>query len=63
MLPQAFKERMMQLLGDEYDTFIATYDDQDVRGARINTLKINMTCLTMQLTVCWVRLYKKLLNK
>jgi len=41
MLPQAFKERMMQLLGDEYDAFIATYDDQDVRGARINTLKIN----------------------
>ena len=41
MLPEAFLERMKSLLGDEYDAFLATFDKPNVRGARINTLKID----------------------
>ena len=41
MLPQAFLKRMKRLLSDEYDAFLATYEKPSVRGARVNTLKIN----------------------
>ena len=41
MLPEAFLKRMKSLLGDEYEAFLATFDKPNVRGARINTLKIN----------------------
>ena len=41
MLPEAFLERMKSLLGDEYDAFLATFEKPNVRGARINTLKID----------------------
>ena len=39
MLPQAFINRMMSLLGEEYPAFISTFDEDDVRGARVNTIK------------------------
>lgn len=39
-LPKEFKEKMEKLLGEEYDKFISTYDDNHLKGIRINTLKI-----------------------
>ena len=39
-LPDAFKKRMAEQLGAEYDDFIAAYGMPPVRGIRINTLKI-----------------------
>ena len=41
MLPEAFLERMKKLLGDEYEAFLKTYDEPNVRGTRINALKIS----------------------
>ena len=41
MLPEAFTKRMEKLLGDEYGDFIATFDKENVRGVRINSLKIS----------------------
>ena len=38
-LPIEFCERMRDLVGDEYDSFIKSYDTQINRGIRINTLK------------------------
>lgn len=41
-LPIKFKEKMEKLLGEEYDKFISTYDNDYHRGIRINTLKISV---------------------
>ncbi len=41
MLPSEFLTRMKELLGDDYDAFIKSYDDAPVRSFRINTNKIN----------------------
>ena len=41
MLPLAFEERMKRLLGDEYDAFIDSFARSDVRGMRVNTLKVS----------------------
>lgn len=38
-LPKEFCKRMKELLGDEYDAFIGSYDTKLNRGIRINTLK------------------------
>ena len=38
-LPIEFCERMRELTGDEYDSFIKSYDTQINKGIRINTLK------------------------
>lgn len=38
-LPNEFCERMRELVGDEYDAFIESYETQLNRGVRINTLK------------------------
>ena len=42
-LPIEFCERMRELVGDEYDEFIKSYDTQLNRGVRINELKCDMT--------------------
>lgn len=39
-LPEAFKSRMKEQLGDEYEAFISQYNKPPVRGLRINTLKL-----------------------
>lgn len=39
-LPEAFKSRMKEQLGDEYEAFISQYAKPPVRGLRINTLKL-----------------------
>ncbi len=38
-LPKRFLERMQELLGDEYGSFISSYDTSIKQGIRINTLK------------------------
>lgn len=41
-LPDAFKERMKELLGTEYEPFLRSYEKERVHGLRINTLKIDL---------------------
>jgi NOL1/NOP2/sun family putative RNA methylase len=40
-LPYAFQEKMSQLLGKEYDSFIDTYNHEKASGIRTNTLKLS----------------------
>lgn len=40
-LPKAFQERMKQMLGDEYQGFIKSYDEPRQLGLRVNTLKLS----------------------
>lgn len=40
-LPPAFLEHMARLLGDEFDAFLASYNDPPVMGLRVNTLKLS----------------------
>ena len=41
MLPEKFKSRMMTLLGEDYGAFIKKLEEEDeVKGLRINTLKL-----------------------
>ena len=40
-LPEAFLNRMKGMLGDEYDAFLRTYDEEPARGLRINPAKIS----------------------
>ncbi len=46
MLPVDFQNRMKQMLGDEYDDFIASYDKPQFHGIRINSLKTTMSTFT-----------------
>lgn len=39
-LPESFKQRMKEMLKDEYEAFLESYDKKDKSGIRINTLKI-----------------------
>ncbi|MFA5523004.1 MAG: RsmB/NOP family class I SAM-dependent RNA methyltransferase [Tissierellales bacterium] len=41
-LPLAFIEKMKNLLGDEYNEFISTFNGEHYKGIRINTLKISV---------------------
>ena len=38
-LPKDFSARMQELIGDEYEDFVKSYDTEINRGVRINTLK------------------------
>lgn len=40
-LPQAFKDKMKRLLGEEYETFLESYDREREQGLRLNLLKTN----------------------
>lgn len=40
-LPVQFMERMKQMLGEEYEEFLASYDKERAYGMRINTLKMS----------------------
>nr|WP_305305487.1 hypothetical protein [Romboutsia ilealis] len=40
-LPKRFLDDMKELLMDEYDDFIKSYDEPKTTGLRVNTLKIN----------------------
>ena len=39
-LPSKFIDEMKEMLGDEFDDFLASYDEDYYRGIRCNTLKI-----------------------
>ena len=39
-LPEKFLDEMKKLLGDEYEAFIASYDEEHMRGMRCNTFKV-----------------------
>lgn len=41
-LPDEFLERMQKLLGEEYETFLQTYEETRKFGLRVNTLKISV---------------------
>ena len=40
-LPVQFMERMKQMLGGEFEEFLASYDKERAYGMRINTLKMS----------------------
>ena len=40
-LPQKFLEDMKEILKDEYDDFIKSYEEPKTTGLRVNTLKIS----------------------
>lgn len=42
MLPIEFKKRMSEILGEEYESFIASYSEEPSRSFRINTNKISI---------------------
>ena len=39
-LPQAFQDKMKNLLGPSYDAYLASYDEPKYQGLRIHTLKL-----------------------
>ena len=43
MLPEKFKERMKEILGEEYALFEAALGEENVRGIRINESKISVS--------------------
>lgn len=47
-LPIEFCERMKALLGDEYESFLRSYDTKIYQGIRLNTLKCNDTETTAE---------------
>jgi len=42
MLPEKFSERMRRMLGDEYEAFLASYDQERYQALRLNALKLHM---------------------
>ncbi len=40
-LPQQFLDEMKNILGDEYDDFLNSYDEPKTTGLRLNTMKMN----------------------
>lgn len=42
MLPNEFTEKMKRMLGDEYEPFLASYEEPRKFGLRVNTLKISV---------------------
>jgi len=42
MLPKEFEDRMRILLGSDYEKFIATYKESNVKSIRVNTEKISV---------------------
>ncbi|MBQ9765512.1 MAG: RsmF rRNA methyltransferase first C-terminal domain-containing protein [Lachnospiraceae bacterium] len=41
-LPEAFLKRMKEMLGDEYERFLASYDEERLQALRINLSKISV---------------------
>ena len=41
-LPQSFLDSMKEILGEEYEAFLAGFDGQRQYGLRVNTLKMNL---------------------
>lgn len=43
MLPELFKDRMKDMLGDEYESFEKSYDREKYQALRVNTLKADVS--------------------
>lgn len=41
-LPEAFQEKMKKLLGEEYEAFVQSYEQERVQGLRFNTEKVSL---------------------
>ena len=41
-LPQSFLDSMKEILGEDYEAFLAGFDGQRQYGLRVNTLKMNL---------------------
>lgn len=41
-LPQAFESKMKEMLGDEFDDYLASFETDAYQGLRVNTLKISV---------------------
>ena len=41
-LPESFMKRMKNILGDGYNSFISSYNEDKQPGMRINTLNLNI---------------------
>ena len=42
MLPEAFLARMQQMLGDEYEAFLESFEQEKYQALRLNALKMNL---------------------
>ena len=40
-LPEKYTESMKMMLGDEYDSYIESFNDKRLYGLRVNNLKIS----------------------
>jgi len=49
MLPTLFLERMKGMLGEEYEAFMASYDQERYQAFRVNTLKADRDKLMEQI--------------
>ena len=45
MLPQAFLDRMEQMLGEEYPAFLQSYEKERYQALRVNPLKADRDAL------------------
>ena len=41
ILPELYETRMKQLLGSEYERYLACFEDKNLNGLRVNTLKLS----------------------
>lgn len=41
-LPELYKEEMKELLQEDYDAYLASFDEPRQFGLRVNTLKISV---------------------
>ena len=41
-LPQLFLDKMRELLREEYEAFVASYDEEKAQGLRVNPLKASV---------------------
>ena len=48
MLPEKFLQRMQEMLGDEYEQFLASYDHDKYQALRVNTLKASTESFVKQ---------------
>ncbi len=52
-LPLPFRERMKQMLGDEYGEFLESYDRERSQGLRLNLLKTGRRNFWLRHLLCW----------
>ena len=66
-LPEKYTESMKMMLGDEYDSYIESFNDKRLYGLRVNNLKISTEdflkiCPFKLEPVPWIEKMTSLLN-